>query len=239
VQAIWSNNDYGFDSDALAIYRSNVKEVATRALTISFPTINALVGERFFAAIVERYIEHTPYIQGDWGLWGESFGSWLAQQESLADYPYLKDCAHLDWACHLVERAEENKAALLKHELLPQHLEHVRVQYAVGTQIVQSAYPIVDIWLAHQSHNAERKADLLEKARQKLLSQQGQHALIWRPKWKAHVRAIDEIEENWLAFTLTKHTLSDSLAHISNTDFSLIDWLPKAFDEGLVAGFTH
>ncbi len=239
VEAIWSNKDYGFDSDGLAIYRSNVKEIAIRALTISYPTINALVGERFFSAIVERYIKYHPYIHGDWGVWGEHFGIWLEQQESLSNYPYLKDSAQLDWACHLIERAEESKAELLKHELIPHHLEHVRLQYAVGTQIICSDYPIVDIWMAHQTKISNRKVELLEQARQKLLNHQGQKALIWRPKWKSRVRSVKSIEESWLDFTLANHTMSESLKHVSNTDFSLIKWLPTAFDEGLVSGFIY
>ncbi len=237
VNATWSTNNHDFDANSLAIYRTNIKASAIRSLAISYPTIAALVGEHYFSALIERYIAHHPFIYGDWGLWGQDFSTWLSLQDSVSRYPYLPDCAQLDWQCHLLERAKRNQPALTLNNLEAQHLERARIQYAVGTQIIQSNYPIVDIWQAHQPSNLDQQAELLEQSKQKLALQQGQNALIWRPKWKAHVRLVGGVEMLWIQLTSANNTISESLPHMTNTDFSLIDWLPKAFAERLVCGF--
>ncbi len=238
VKAIWFEQDNGFNREGLAIYRANIKASAVRSLNISYPVVCSLLGQRFFDVLVVGYLRNHPLVLGDWGLWGKDFAAWLKQQDSLSDYPYLHDCALLDWQCHLVEREQNHQHAILKNELIPQQLDRVCLQYAVGTQIIQSNYPIVDIWLAHQTSDATKKAKLLERSRQKLLDQQGQNALIWRPRWKVKVRNVTAPEIDWVKHSSTNNTLSACLQPLSNSNFSLIDWLPKAFSEGLVYGFV-
>lgn len=238
VKAIWFAENSGFNQEGLDIYRSNIKASAVRSLSISYPTVTSLLGKPFFDLLVASYLRDHPLISGDWGLWGHDFAGWLKQQDSLSDYPYLHDCALLDWQCHLVERAQNNQHAILQNELIPHQLDQVRLQYAVGTQLIQSNFPIVDIWLAHQTDDTSQKAQLIERARQKLLSQQGQNALIWRPKWKVKVRAASAHEVDWIKYSLTDKTLSECLQQHTNSNFSLIDWLPAAFSEELVYGFV-
>lgn len=237
VSAIWSKNNLGFDARSLEIYRANLSANAIRSLSITYPTIKSLVGEMFFSAMVDKFIENHPLHHGDWGVWGHDFPEWLNQQQSLSSYPYLMDCAKLDWICHIVEREEANYTEVLKNELLPQQLESVRLQYATGSQIIRSDYPIADIWLAHHTTDPTFKTEFMESSRQKLLKKEGQNVLIWRPKWKSKVCAVSAVDADWIEFTMAGNRLTDALQFVANTDFSLIDWLPRAFSEQLVYGF--
>lgn len=239
VDAIWSTNNHTFDAKSLSIYRGNLKANANRSLSITYPTIKALVGETCFSALVEKFIELHPLALGDWGLWGQAFPAWLTQQPSLSTYPYLMDCAALDWQCHLVERAANHDPTPLTIALTQDNLDKVRLQFAVGTQMIHSNYPIVDIWQAHQTNDPALKVELLALSRQKLTAKQGQIALLWRPKWKAMVRQTEQLESDWLAIALANHNLADSLQLLNNNDFSLIGWLPTAFTEGLVCGYLN
>lgn len=239
VHAIWHEEDTLFDNKSLDIYRANIKANASRSLSISFPTVFQLVGEHFFKLLVHDYMKQHPLLSGDWGQWGEHFPAWLKQQASLKSYPYLHDCAQLDWLCHIIERSPNNQKPLLKHEAIHQQLEDVCLQYATGTQVVSSPYPIVDIWHAHHTNDAKQKSLLLEQANQKLYHQQGQNALVWRPKWKANVRDVDALEREWIHHSSSSATLSESLKKMADSSFSLQDWLPNAFSEGVVLGFTH
>ena len=57
----------------LGVYRNNVIGNLTRALRLSFPAVDRLVGEDFFAAAAQRFIEASPPHAADLNQYGEDF----------------------------------------------------------------------------------------------------------------------------------------------------------------------
>jgi len=87
------------DAEArLGIYRNNVIGNLTRALRLSYPAVERLVGEDFFASVAQRFIEAAPPRAADLNQYGDGFADFLASFEAAASVPYLADVARLEWA---------------------------------------------------------------------------------------------------------------------------------------------
>lgn len=235
-QAIWDNASNKFEETGLAIYRNNLLMNAERALAITYPTVVQLVGEEFFSLLLREFIPHEKIYEGDWGLWGKTFPHWLASYDRLADYPFISDCACIDWLCHIAEREQLENRTYVSEISIDSDLSSLSIHYCAGANLLQSAYPVVDIWLAHQTVDKHEHHDLLSQAKQKMSLGVGQVALIWRPQWQARVREVNIMESDWLINTLNGGSIREALEKV-NPAFSLADWLYQATSDGLVTGF--
>lgn len=82
----------------LSVYRNNVIGNLTRALRLSFPAVERLVGEDFFATAAQRFIAAAPPQAADLNQYGDGFADFLASFEPAQSVPYLPDVARLEWA---------------------------------------------------------------------------------------------------------------------------------------------
>ncbi len=224
-----------FDAQGLTVYQRSLSANAKRALDISFPTVKQLVGDDFFSQLCDNFLHAHPLTTGDWGDWGCELPRWLACSRELADYPYLGDCAQLDWLCHQSERASDIATDLDSLPLLAENdIYQVAIKLCSGIAIFTSMYPVVDIWNAHQT--AEKNAELFAQAAQSITNKEPQSALVWRPEWKSKVKEITASEFLFLQHTLAGQSIGDTLDALSNTEFSVETWLPQALQDGLLCG---
>lgn len=236
VESILSGNNCGdFDEAGLDAYRRGLTANACRALEVSFPTIYSLIGHSRFSDAAKRYLTVHPPGEGDWGKWGDQFPELLANEALLSDFPYLKDCAALDWHCHQAERTENQTFDLNSLSLMEQNPNRTVLALGMGFMVLPSSYPIVDIFMAHQGDDTDKQALLLE-ARDKLTSGIGQTAIIWRKEWKANVQSVDGTEARWLTLLQEKITLGAALDQLSGTDFDFQTGLIKAIENRWILG---
>lgn len=235
-QAIWDDAGNEFHDQGLAIYRNNLIMNAERALAITYPTVLLLVGEEFFSLLVREFIQHEKLYEGDWGMWGMTFPHWLASHDRLADYPFISDCASVDRLCHMAEREQVENRTSVSEIPIDSDLSSLSIHYCAGANLLRSAYPIVDIWLAHQTLDEHERHDFLSLAKQKISQGVGQIALIWRPQWQAKVREVNTVESEWLINTFNGSSIKEALEKVNPT-FSLADWLHQTTSDGLVTGF--
>jgi len=136
----------------LAIYRANVEAAAAKALAAAYPVIHQVVGGARFDDLARAYLHDSPSRSGDLHELGSTFAEFLAVDASAPSLPYLPDLARLEWAAHRAYGAADAEAldtdALAQ---LPAHRQPmVRFDWAAGTTLVDSAFPIVRIWRIHQ-----------------------------------------------------------------------------------------
>ncbi|HJV63210.1 MAG TPA: putative DNA-binding domain-containing protein, partial [Albitalea sp.] len=81
----------------LRAYRANADASAARAMASAFPTVQMLIGEEDFAQLAREFWRAAPPLRGDLGEWGDGLADWIASHAQLAAWPYLADCARLDW----------------------------------------------------------------------------------------------------------------------------------------------
>ncbi|WP_281648490.1 DNA-binding domain-containing protein [Parendozoicomonas sp. Alg238-R29] len=243
MDAIASQESHSdFDRGGLEIYQRNLLANAARSLSLSYPTVEQLVGEDSFKILSRDFIAVTSPTQGDWAEWGESFPRWLADH-SIADmYPYIPDCAALDWQHHQCERAGNTQINTESFQLLAEEeAENGLLLNNSTLKTVTSEYPIFDIWMAH--HGVEDlKQKHLAQAKEKLDNKTGQTVLIWRKQWKVHIKRVLAPEKEWVNLIRNRTPLGLALETIQNEPFAFESWLPEAISEHLITEFqltTH
>lgn len=243
VNAIFSGKDdplHNFDARGLTIYRHNLQATAKRALSITFPTVLQLIGDDLFEYSCHQLLLTSPPDQGDWALWGQGFAPLLEQLKQLDDYPFVADCARVDFLRHQSERAKDHSVNLASLQLLASvDLDELFVTLPDSLALMQSCYPIVQLWQAH--HGDMQDLQLYFTQAKAYLSQQPiQHyALIYRPEYKASVQEIDKTEFHWLSLLHQGVSIGKALDIMADSEFSFEQWLANAIEQRLISGFKQ
>jgi hypothetical protein len=216
----------------LQAYRANADASAARALGTAFPTVHALVGADDFEHLSREYRHACPPTLGDLGEWGPDFADWLARHPQLRAWPYLGDCARLDWAMHRCERAEDNaldSASIARlGDTDPQHLV---LELAAHLALVESAWPIGMILCAHRDGDDASFAAV----REAIAAQRAETVLVARNGWRAQADVIDAGAAAWMRDLFAGAPLAAALAGAAD-GFDFTAWLTHAIQAGWLKG---
>lgn len=231
VLAGWTRDGERF-TRGLQAYQANAGALAERALAAAYPTVQQLLGEESFAALARALWHRHPPLRGDVATWGADLPAFVADDPQLAEEAYLADIARLEWAVHQAHAAADGEPGVVGLEALAQaDPAALRLRARPGTALVTSAHPVLTIWQAHRSSDAERFAPV----REAFASGRTEAALVWREGWRV---AVDAVADADLAFTqavLLGRTLGQALACAAAT-FSFETWLIGALRQGWLAG---
>jgi hypothetical protein len=219
----------------LSAYRANAEALAERALGAAFGSIRAMLGDEDFAHLAAEFWRACPPRRGDVGEWGTEFAGWLQAHPALARWPYLADCARLDFAMHGNERAADASVDAESLGLLADaDSQGLRVVLMPGTALVSSRWPIVTI---HRAHRSGADAEFAQAA-DAIAREQAQHALVWRDGWRAQVSAIDAVEAGWIASLLAGESLAAALDR-AGSGFDFAAWLARALQQRRLKGIER
>ena len=146
----------------LRVYRHHVEQSLAAALAATFPTVQAVVGEEFFRAMVRRYvIEHLPH-QPVLTEYGAGFPEFIAGYEPAASLSYLADVARLDWVLNLAFHSPvgERLTAGDLSALPAEGIAGLSLTLAPGGAVFHSDYPIDRIWQISHPGTAGETIDL-------------------------------------------------------------------------------
>lgn len=135
-----------------AVYRNNSVMALIGALAERFPVTLQLVGEEFFRAMARSYAgahrPRTPLLMH----YGDDFPDFIARFAPAETVPYLPDVARLEFAVGEAYHAADAEPLDLRvfAATTPAALLECRLTLHPSTRILRSAYPVADIWLAHQ-----------------------------------------------------------------------------------------
>ncbi|WP_137895238.1 putative DNA-binding domain-containing protein [Ramlibacter sp. 2FC] len=82
----------------LAVYRNTFGQTLVRALRLSFPAVERLVGADFFEAAARDFIAGAPPRSSWLDEFGAEFPGFLERFAPAAALPYLAEVARLEWA---------------------------------------------------------------------------------------------------------------------------------------------
>ncbi|HEY0856853.1 MAG TPA: DNA-binding domain-containing protein [Albitalea sp.] len=216
----------------LQAYRLNGDAAAQRALAAAFPTVQMLLGPEDFDQLAREFWRAAPPRHGDLGEWGDGFAAAIAAHAQLADWPYLSDCARLDWALHCCERAAD--AALDAGSLArlsDTDAGRLMPEFMPGMALVESCWPIVSI---HAAHRAGDDA-AFEPLRELLARRQGESAIVSRSGWRAIVSPVDAATARWTRRLLAGCDLGAALSH-AGEGFDFGAWLAAALQQHWLKG---
>lgn len=194
------------------VYRNNYLITLRNALRSTFPAVERLVGEEFFAALACAFAERHPPRTPIMAQYGDAFAGFLECFEALADFPYLADVARLEYARVQAYHAADAIAFDLDSEAEATVALAHPGRLHPSVRIIASAYPVHSIWQAQVDENEHSQPDW-----------QAETALIWRHGTFGMVEASEIAAE--------EHGL---LAHFANGG-SLAALLPDCADQPAAA----
>ncbi len=138
-----------------SVYRNNVTLSLISVLASTYPVVEEIVGEDFFATMAREFaLSHLP--QSPVMIhYGEEFPIFLESFAPVQELPYLKDVANLEWhrnsAYHGANAIPVTIEALGKFS--EEDVPNLGFEFHPTLSLIKSNYPIVTIWQAHQQEN--------------------------------------------------------------------------------------
>ena len=143
------------------IYRNNHVSSLIDALAAGFPVVRALVGDEFFRAMTAEYIRQHPPRTPVLLAYGETFPDFIASFPPAGSLPYLPDMAKLERA--MAESLNAGDADPLTINALasidPAALADQRLILHPSARWVESDWPVISIWQAHQASGTSPSPD--------------------------------------------------------------------------------
>jgi len=223
----------------LDAYRANAEALAERALAAAYPRIRTMLGDDEFARLAAALWREHPPRHGDVGTWGESLPGWLAGTPTLAAWPYLADCARLDFALHEAERADDATFDAASLNLLgSEDPAQLRLVAMPGCALVASEWPIVTIHAAHLIDDEAQADAAFDGVRAAIDARRAETALVWRDGWRARVVALDAGAAAWMDALLDGATLGAALDG-APAGFDFAAWLSDAIAQRRLKGVVR
>ena len=147
----WNGSD---PATRFAVYRNNVMVSLVDALADTFPVVQALVGEEFFRAMAQVFIQANPPRSRLMAFYGHDFADFAGAFPPAASVPYLADVARLEMARILAYHAAD--VAPLQVEALqsaladPDKLTSLQLVLHPSVQLIESRFAVFSLWAAHQ-----------------------------------------------------------------------------------------
>ena len=136
----------------LGVYRTNTLNSLTDVLGAAFPVVQRIVGERFFRALTQAFIEACPPRQPTLFRYGGALPKFVATFEPAKTLPYLSEVATLEWA-RIESYFAADQEALNPDRLsdvAPEHLGEITFSAHPSLRLVHSRFPIIEIWKVNQ-----------------------------------------------------------------------------------------
>ena len=195
-----------------AVYRNTVIARLSDALETAFPAIRALLGETNFRNIAGIYCRTHPPNSPILQQFGANFGVFLDGFDPVKRFPYLADIAKIEIVLRHAYHAADNigDAAETLAAYPPEHIARARFTFAPAVQLIDSTYPIYDIWnKAHDPNYA--------------ITHQGQSIVILRPEFDPFPHLLSPAEHLFFGRMMDQSTLGDAaeLASRHDPDFDL------------------
>ncbi len=218
---------------ALVVYRNNTEQTLLSVLQQTFAVCRMLVGERCFNQLALQYCRTLPSSSLDLNDYGEMLPDFIDQRlapgDPLQTVPYLGDMARLEW---LLQRAyyaanrtgfDFSRFARLTGEQQPD----VRFTLAPDVAVIAAQWPVVDIWVMHQTDVDALPPLTVEQALQ--------YVVVERAAYRPQPSGIDR-----QMYDLVRAIDSgQSFADIVALEPCVVQTLKEAIQRGWVTGFHH
>lgn len=247
LEMIWNNESssteqYGLDNRGINIYRRNLLANAQRALSISFPTVFKLLDSDVSEGLVHQFLRSSPPTQGDWAQWGSSFSQFIALTEIGEQYPYLSDCAAVDWHVHCaLNGGDQTLIQTSLHVLNESDPEHIIIEFNQNVQVFKTAYPLADIFQAHHhSDERQREAAMIDAKKALENGSTEQVVMVYRPEFQPKVTMLTVSEGTFTCCLLAGKSLEQAFDTVKNdNEFSFEQWLVTAIKRNLIHYFKE
>jgi hypothetical protein len=220
----------------MKIYQNSALANITQSLSLTYPVIEALVGQDFFRAMCRRYIQTSWPSSGNMDDYGADFPVFLAEFEHAKHLTYLKDVASLEWAFHLSSLADDKH--FTDWSTLSQVSNILQLQFTLAPsfRLINSTYPIDKIWQLNQVDNtADINLDM-NVNEDTVIS----WLVVYRRELKTVILPVTSGEYVLLAAFEQGAAFEEAITDASQeqADLSIDDALKKFIELGIISGFV-
>lgn len=218
----------------IAVYRHNVAATQAAALVATYPVVQAIVGEEFFATLAKAFPNEHPSRSGDVSRYGENFASFLAGYDHATALNYLPDVARLEWARHRALVAADSASLDLARIAAVPALSQAAIHFHPNPSLslIASPFPLDEIWRVNQhDYRGEMALDWDDAPK---------YFAVFRPEWEANIARLGAGHFAFLSALTQGAALADALEIAINTDahFDLQAALATSAGERLIVGFS-
>jgi hypothetical protein len=177
----------------LQIYRNNLFESLTAALSSVYPVVAHRVGLESFRHAAAVYIRAHPSRSGNLHDFGAEMPEFLRAYRPAACLPYLPDMAALEWAYHRATHEAELPALALDRvtQVPPADRAEMRFHLQPSARLVAASYPVLKIWQANQPQAPECETAIS-------LHDGGVNLLVVQHNLEIEFRLLGGTERRWL-----------------------------------------
>lgn len=221
----------GMPTKRFAIYRNNRNETLTNTLKNTYPVCLKLVGERFFNAMAKAYILNNASYSPTLDQYGNVYPSFIQTYEPVSALPYLADIAKLEWARMQISIGPDQNAINYAGfaNINTQFATSMVFELPVNSILMQSDYPILDIWQLNQG-------DFCGNSRVDL-SQGGVKLIIWRKDWELLMEAVSAPQWDLLTLIAQGMTLEAICQAEVGESLNIQALLPELIAKSWITGY--
>ncbi len=142
-------------SQQISIYQSNAFAAKQAVLRTTYPVCEQILGTHYFKQLSLEYIRKHPSLNFDLNVYGESMPVFLSSlcqlRKELAELPYMRDLAHLEWHYHRLYFVANPPAFNFSHfaEITAYDYQYTRFKLAGDCFFMSSEFPLFSIWQSH------------------------------------------------------------------------------------------
>ena len=215
------------------VYRNNMRYSLADSLGATYPAIKALVGDEFFNWLAGQYLSQHPSRSGDLHEFGGHLSETLEQMEEVNKLPYLADLARLEWHYHEVfHEADANPIGIEVLAGVPQdQLGELRLTLHPATRLLQSDYPLLDIWNLAIHRTSEDQAIDLQSG--------GESLAVTRRNLEMQFHRVDENVYRFMQLVQEERRLHEIFSELSGFEEKNIqNWIGQLFQLGSVVSYS-
>ena len=149
-------------AERLQIYRNNCRIGFHDAVAVGFPVLRALVGDDYFRQLAREYQAAHPSPSGNLAHAGRDLPAFLERRYAGTEFDYFSHVARLEWAAQEVLLAADHAPLDLERLALVPPAEYAELRFELhpAIRLVQSTWPVVTLWEAHQPGRDPEGLDL-------------------------------------------------------------------------------
>jgi hypothetical protein len=197
-------------SARIAVYENNFTEIVSGALRNVFPTIDRLVGDTCFRTLARTYAQTHASYSGDLQSWGSAFPALLDGIYSSTEHAFLGDVARLEFAideCLIAGNlpgisSEQLQDAINADEAV------VELTPNPSLHLIESDFPILDIWRAHRDGMPENAS----------LDGEAQNVAVVRTDEDAQITLLSKTGARLIRALRERNSLDDAMSDLGATD---------------------
>lgn len=147
----------------LQIYRNNVIMSLSELLTITYPMVQALVGDNCFQQLARHHVLNAHYPHGDVRYYGEGFAKQIVHfKEVMQQAPYLQDVAQLEWCIDQCRQSTDQYRPATQiqpltelAQLTPAQQSEIQLHIQPSLQRIESPFRVLSLYHAMQNNELD------------------------------------------------------------------------------------